>query len=236
MTSPSASPRRLAAASHIEDEIAALQAEMDRLREQRRRLEERQEALLQQDTSAAWPGGDHQGTSKKQRSQQVTPGGASSGPRFQRSYSHTSAPPTTPQYHDPLGANDSVPIPPEKVRLSARKRDIYVEMKEAMRKSWERDSTLVSGYFVGTLKDRERGTFPRQQRFQRPVGTTGMYYLSSDVETMQSGRVKGKREVLSVSVRGREGANVNSHWNDSLGGGAPGPGAYTPRYLGLSKR
>lgn len=116
-----------------------------------------------------------------------------------------------------------------------KQEDIYREMKEAMRKSWEEDSTLVGGYFL--LKDNHKvGTFGRAPKFTPPTGMTGMYYLSRDAERMKSKVVKQEAmgKALSVSMRGRENANVNSRWNDPRGGCAPGPGTYTPRYAGLS--
>ena len=105
-------------------------------------------------------------------------------------------------------------------------------MKEAIRRSMHVDSTLVGGYF--NLEDNPKvGTFGRERRFINPQGNSH-YYLSSDVEKMQRLARSGSRPHYSVANRGKSGCNVNSHWNDSKGGGAPGPGAYTPRYQKLA--
>jgi hypothetical protein len=107
-------------------------------------------------------------------------------------------------------------------------------MKEAMKRSWEHDSCLVGGSFL--VRDNPHNTtFPRERRFGHLPNQKGMYYLATDVEIMQENARAEKRRYLTVSSRGRPGCNVRSNWNDSKGGCAPGPGAYTPRFQKVSK-
>jgi hypothetical protein len=131
--------------------------------------------------------------------------------------------------HDPPGATHVEDISMEARRREMMPKTAALEMKEAMKKSWTRDSTLVSGFFLKPETGRG-GTFGRAQRFNKPVGMKEQYYLSNDVQRMQSRDVRLDRRKYVVATRGHIGTNVNSHWNDSKGGGAPGPGAYTPRF------
>lgn len=130
--------------------------------------------------------------------------------------------------HDPPGATHTEPIVVESKRREHLARTPYYEMKEAMRQAWHRDSALVSGFFT-TREVGKGGTFGRAERFAKPVGMKEQYYLSNDIQAMQSRAVRLDRRRYSVATRGNIGTNVNSHWNDSKGGCAPGPGAYTPR-------
>jgi hypothetical protein len=135
--------------------------------------------------------------------------------------------------HDPPGATHVQPIEPETARRSKLQKTSYLEMKEAMKDSWSRDSTLVSGYFM-TRPTGRGGTFGSSQRFSKPVGMKEQYYLANDVQRMQSREVRQDRRRYQVATRGATGTNVNSRWNDSKGGTAPGPGAYTPRFSAVS--
>lgn len=136
--------------------------------------------------------------------------------------------------HDPPGATHEQVIPPEHVRRERQVATVDREMKEAMKRSWHADPTLVSGYFL-TAEVGRGGTFPRAKRFQQPVGMKSRYYLSNETQKMQSSQLRGDRQHLIASSRGRVGTNVTTHWDDSRGGGAPGPGAYTPRLRFLSR-
>mmetsp|Transcript_815 Transcript_815/g.2813 ORF Transcript_815/g.2813 Transcript_815/m.2813 type:complete len:212 (-) Transcript_815:201-836(-) len=136
--------------------------------------------------------------------------------------------------HDPPGATHVQPIEPEETRRQKLPKTSYLEMKDAMKASWYRDSTLVSGFFL-TRPAGRGGTFGRSERFSKPVGMKEQYYLSNDIQRMQSREVRLDRRRYQVATRGATGTNVNSHWNDSKGGTAPGPGAYTPRYANTSQ-
>lgn len=208
----------------VDQQLALLQREMDILRRERMLLEADQERVLarQQQQTA----GD---SSRRSASANNNRSSVSGGSELRRSASGsrpqiaTDVPPAEP------------PILPERKRVELRqaKGDVFVEMKQAMRRSWEHDSTLVGGFFL--QKDNPKvGTFGRSSKFQPIVGRPGQYFLAQDVQKMQSNVIKGDTRHLSVSTRGRVGTNVNSHWNDSKGGTAPGPGSYTPRYAILS--
>lgn len=120
-------------------------------------------------------------------------------------------------------------IASEKERRELTEKNSLAEMKTAMRQSWENDSALVGGFFCS--KDNPKNsTFGRSRRFTPVVGMKGQYHLSTDVMSMQEQAKNRQRKHYSVANRGKVGCNVNGHWNDSKGGAAPGPGAYTPRY------
>ncbi len=121
----------------------------------------------------------------------------------------------------------------EKERREHVSRTVYLEMKEEMKKAWQHDSTLIGGYF-GLTDNAHNSTFSRERRFVPLCGTKGTYYLATDVQEMQRKAKAGDNQHLTAGSRGRSGCNVVSNWNDSRGGGAPGPGAYTPRYQKLA--
>lgn len=109
----------------------------------------------------------------------------------------------------------------------------YRDMKEAMKASWQSDTTLIGGYFL--VEDNPKvGTFGRARRFTQLQGQESPYYLSTNVQLLQERARSSSRPHFSVSNRGKSGCNVNSNWNDPRGGVAPGPGAYTPRYQKLA--
>jgi hypothetical protein len=124
-------------------------------------------------------------------------------------------------------------IPSEKERRERISHSVYLEMKEEMKKAWQHDSTLIGGYF-GMNDNPHNCTFSRERRFVPLCGTKGAYYLGTDVLEMQRKAKVGDNQHLTAGSRGRSGCNVVSNWNDSRGGGAPGPGAYTPRYQKLA--
>ena len=124
-------------------------------------------------------------------------------------------------------------IPSEKERREAVARTVYLEMKEEMKRAWAHDSTLVGGFF-GLNDNPKASTFSRERRFVPLCGTKGAYYLATDVLEMQRKAKELEAQNLTAGSRGRSGCNVVSNWNDSRGGGAPGPGAYTPRYQKLA--
>jgi hypothetical protein len=136
-------------------------------------------------------------------------------------------------HHDPLGATHIQPIPSERRRTQTMH---YTQtpqhtMKETMKQSWEQDSTLVGGCFQYRLT--KAGTFGRATRFAKPVGMKGYYYLSADMQAMQSAPVRLSNKRHQVATRGQRGSNINPNWNSVAGGTAPGPGAYTPRFSGV---
>eukprot|EP00758_Cryptobia_borreli_P005845 Tbor_TRINITY_DN5002_c1_g5::TRINITY_DN5002_c1_g5_i1::g.14157::m.14157 len=128
----------------------------------------------------------------------------------------------------PIDHSTFIPSERERRKVLSQAQNPYREMKERIKMSWESDSTLVGGYF-GLKDNPHTGSFSRARRFSTLPGQT-CYYLSTDIEKMQRQAVKGDRPHYSVTNRGKSGCNVNSHWNNSKGGSAPGPGAYTPRY------
>eukprot|EP00757_Euglenozoa_sp_SAG-D1_P020738 gene20737-1117_t len=113
--------------------------------------------------------------------------------------------------------------------------DPHRSMREEMREGWTQDSTLTSGYFL--MEDNKVSSFGKEKRFSNPVGTknSGVYYLGSNMSQMQDKAKKGQTDVGGTSSRLDPHMTVTSHWNDTRGGVAPGPGAYHPRYSKLSK-
>jgi hypothetical protein len=207
-TSPRADqpPPQHGSSSHHEDP-ANLELEM-------RRIQERRAAM------------DEQGRRLVRRPESTPPTSA------RRSRSHVSASQSLVR-HDPPGATHEQPIESEETRRRKLQRTSFVEMKNAMKDSWARDSTLVSGYFM-TRSTGTGGSWGRAVRFSKPVGMKEQYYLANDVQRMQSREVRLDRRRFQVATRGTVGTNVNSRWNDSTGGTAPGPGAYTPRFAAAS--
>ncbi|KAG8349091.1 hypothetical protein ERJ75_000712000 [Trypanosoma vivax] len=129
--------------------------------------------------------------------------------------------------------NHSFRIPSEMERQKEMKRNVYCNMKESIRKSWEQDSSLVMGTFL--LEDNPRScTFGRERRFIPLNNSKGQYFLSTDVELM----IKNKNNIrsqVSTSDRGGRLMNPTNHWNDMVCSGSPGPGAYTPLFSKASK-
>lgn len=225
----------LHAASHLvvnDSQLTDIQLELELLKERRRALEQQRKMLLRSGSSAA----DHTAYSSRSHS------GASPPPAVAPQMSTRSSSARSNRSHNRSENNSRSTsamdqrmfIPSEKERREHTVRDIYHEMKAAMRKSWESDSTLVGGFFAQPDNPRN-STFGRERRFTPLTGTKGQYYLATDVEEMQRGAKMHKVRHLTASSRGRPGCNVQSNWNDSKGGAAPGPGAYTPRYQKLAK-
>jgi hypothetical protein len=201
--------------SDIDDRIVSLQQEMDRLRRRRQQLDEEQRRLLDQNTQERRRHADANASDSLN----------DSAHRMQVRLAHQRSVSARNQRglvdHDPLILTEK-----QRIELLAKRQ---LDLKEQMRQSWEHDSTLVGGFFF--LKSNPHvSTFGRAARFQPVVGQKGQYWLSRDMECLQSKDMKYNRPHLTASSRGREGTNVNSHWNDSKGGVAPGPGAYTPRF------
>ncbi len=216
-------------ASHLGDShLTEIQLELELLKERRRALEQQRKMLLRGnsagDHGGAYSSRSHSGTSPPQAAHVST---RSSSARSNRSLNRSDSRSTSAMDQRQF-------IPSEKERREQHVRDIYREMKDAMRKSWESDSTLVGGFFAQPDNPRN-STFGRERRFTTLPGTKGQYHLATDVEEMQKGAKALKGRHLTASSRGRPGCNVQSNWNDSKGGAAPGPGAYTPRYQKLSK-
>ncbi|ESL07418.1 hypothetical protein TRSC58_04892 [Trypanosoma rangeli SC58] len=133
----------------------------------------------------------------------------------------------------PSSIDNSCRIPSETERLRLLRKNIFREMKDSMRNSWERDSALVMGSFL--LEDNPHaGTFGRERRFVPVQNIKGTYYLGTDLELMQRQK-NAFMANATASQRGRRGMNVSNHWNDLHCNGPPGPGAYTPRYGKLAK-
>lgn len=193
----------------LQAEAAELALEMERIKERRRQLALRSQQLAASGVDGALfttPRGDVTGNHQRSSSAKVRSASACN-------------------YVDPNEFN----IPAEEDRRRHLPKSGFREAKEAIKASWEHDSTLVGGYFL--LKDNNRvSTFGRAKRFQNIVGQKEpFYYLSTDVQMMQrSAKLPGYG--LSVASRGRQGCNVSTHWNDSKGGCAPGPGSYTPLF------
>ncbi|RNF27224.1 uncharacterized protein Tco025E_00531 [Trypanosoma conorhini] len=129
--------------------------------------------------------------------------------------------------------NHSRRIPSEAERQKLLKKNVFREMKDSMRRSLERDSSLAMGTFL--LEDNPHaGTFGRERRFIPIANGKGTYHLSTDFELMQRQKNAFMNNV-TASLRGRGGMNISGHWNDLQCSGPPGPGAYTPRYGKLAK-
>jgi hypothetical protein len=210
--------------------LTEIQLELELLKERRRALEQQRKMLLRGGAAAEHnrysSSRSHSGTSPPQAAQTST---RSSSARSNRSLNRSEN-----NSRSTSAMDQRQFIPSERERREHTVRDIYREMKEAMRKSWETDSTLVGGFF--TQPDNPRNsTFGRERRFTPLSGTKGQYHLATDVEAMQKLAKERKARHLTASSRGRPGCNVQSNWNDSKGGAAPGPGAYTPRYQKVSK-
>ena len=207
----------------VDAEAAALKLEMMRLRERRKQLDEHRRALKRQSVGGA---SSHQ-TAGGDRS---TARSHSAGGGRSASAASGSMLPLYDTPHDPPGATHIEPIVDERSRREHQHHTVELEMKEAMKKSWENDPCLVSGFFL-EKQGTKAGTFGRAARFSNPVGMKGhFYYLSNDAQKMQSTGARYDKKRYCVATRGKFGANVNVHWNDSRGGGAPGPGTYTPRF------
>lgn len=192
--------------SQQSQQLADIQREIELLKERRRELEKKRLEL-----------------SDKAGKSIVSP-----APSSARGPSRRSASRTTMNY-SVLALDHDKTIPDEKARRELLPNNSYREMKEAMKDSWYHDSTLVGGYFL--QPDVKRiSTFGRERRFMPLQGQKGLYHLSTDIIKMQAEAKEFRRKHLSVANRGKKGCNISSHWNDSVGGGAPGPGAYTPRY------
>ena len=226
------------ALQQVDPEAAALKLEMMRLRERRRQLEEHRRALKRTSvggtsTAATGPAG---GPPSAARSHSAGGGGRSVSARSGGGSTAGLSGSLLPLYdtpHDPPGATHEEPIKDERTRRMHMSHTVELEMKEAMKKSWEQDTCLVTGFFL-EKQGTKAATFGRAPRFQNPVGMKGCYYLSNDVQKMQSTGHRFDKKRYCVATRGKFGANVNVHWNDSRGGGAPGPGTYTPRYLAVT--
>ncbi|KAH9577505.1 Phosphatidylinositol N-acetylglucosaminyltransferase subunit Y [Trypanosoma melophagium] len=187
--------------------LLSIQKELEALKQRRLALEEQRKKLLSSCGSTATE-------ALTQNNTQLTR--ANSSHTVNRSvYSHSNR------------------IPSEAERLRSMKKNVFSEMKESMRKSWERDSALVMGTFL--LEDNPHAcTFGRERRFVPIADHKGHYYLSTDMEIMQAQKNKLLNKI-TASSRGGRGMNVSNHWNDLQCSGPPGPGAYTPRYGKLSK-
>ncbi|CUG89688.1 Hypothetical protein, putative [Bodo saltans] len=212
--------------------LTEIQLELELLKERRRALEQQRKMLLRGGGVAAEhnrysSSRSHSGNSPQQAVQTST---RSSSARSNRSFNRSE----NNNSRSTSAMDQRQFIPSERERREHTVRDIYREMKEAMRKSWETDSTLVGGFFAQPDNPRN-STFGRERRFTPLSGTKGQYHLATDVEEMQKSAKERKGRHLTASSRGRPGCNVQSNWNDSKGGAAPGPGAYTPRYQKLSK-
>ncbi|ORC93804.1 uncharacterized protein TM35_000016810 [Trypanosoma theileri] len=188
-------------------QLLSIQKELEALKQRRIALEEQRKKLLSSCGSTTADSITHNNT-------QLTR--ANSSRAVDRSvYSHSSR------------------IPSEAERLRNMKKNVFSEMKESMRKSWERDSALVMGTFL--VEDNPRAcTFGRERRFVPIADHKGHYYLSTDMELMQAQKNKMLNNI-TASSRGGRGMNVSNHWNDLKCSGPPGPGAYTPRYGKLAK-
>lgn len=185
----------------LQAEAIELQREMERIRERRRLLDEQRKLLENRSSRMLTP----------------APGGSGRSTSMRSTSSHA-------RHFDLF-----TPIPSERERCKTQVPTEQLEMKEAMKESWQRDSTLVGGYFL--LKDNSKiPTISREQRFRPIIGMKGQYYLANDIFKMQATAKAKRREVFDVSVRGKKDCNVVNNWNDSRGGCAPGPGAYTPRF------
>lgn len=216
MSSLSASPiaattpqSKIALSHRLQEEALELQREMERIKERRRVLEEQRRRLEAHSQQLATPSLPQNNSSVSRRS--------------------ASAKPIAPRHEDPAGPI----IPTESERRQRLKKNMYYEMKEAMKASWECDTTTVGGWFL--LKDTSKiPTFSRERKFTPIVGQKGLYYLGSDMVKLQKKAKSRNREYCGLHNRGATGCNVNSHWNDPVGGVAPGPGAYTPRFQKLA--
>ncbi|KEG11363.1 hypothetical protein DQ04_02701020 [Trypanosoma grayi] len=203
-------------------QLVDIQKELEALKQRRMVLEEQRRKIFSSCGSSASANGA-QSTIWSQRAAndtssrnctQVTRG--SSGRRLDRS-----------------SVDHSCRIPSEAERLKTIKTNVYREMKDSMRKSWEHDSALIMGSFLADDNPRAC-TFGRERRFVPIVDQKGQYYLSTDVEAM-SRRKNQATDCHTVSRRGERGMNISNHWNDLQCSGPPGPGAYTPRYGKLAK-
>jgi hypothetical protein len=220
--------------SHLgvnDSQLTEIQLELELLKERRRALEQQRKMLLRSSHAAA----DHTTySSRSQSGASPPPAAAHMSTRSSSARSNHSLNRSENNSRSTSAMDQRQFIPSERERREHTVRDVYHEMKEAMRKSWESDSTLVGGFFAQTDNPRNK-TFGRERRFTPIPGTKGPYYLATDVEEMQRSAKTLKSRHLTASSRGRPGCNVQSNWNDSKGGSAPGPGAYTPRYQKLSK-
>ena len=209
----------------VDEEAAAIKLEMMRLKERRRILEERRN-LLQNPTRHRTDGS-------------ASVGGLSMGSSFGRQSPGARTSSSVPLYdtpHDPPGATHIEPIYDEQSRRSHfAHATLQSDMKEQIRDSWQRDTTLLQGFFLPQYSSAKASTFGRAPRFQKPLGMCGPYYLSSEMQRLQAQSTRKKSTHLTVASRGQVGTNVNSNWSDVKGGIAPGPGAYTPRYGAASK-
>ncbi|RHW72753.1 hypothetical protein DPX39_040010300 [Trypanosoma brucei equiperdum] len=125
-------------------------------------------------------------------------------------------------------SDHSIRIPNEKERQQTAQRTPYLEMKESMRRSWSRDSSLVMGSFLMEDNPRAR-TFTRERRFIPPPECNGIYFLGTEMELM----IRNKN--VAPSQRSGRRDNTPYRWNDIIDGVTPGPGAYTPLFSKVSK-
>lgn len=212
-----------------------IQLELELLKERRRALERQRKLLLR----GAGPDQLQQsmGDGRRPTSRNVSPvpnaihtsSTRSSSARSNRSGSRSAG----RSGSQPSAMDQKQFIPSERDRREHLAKNVYYEMKEAMRRSWQHDSTLVGGYFG--LQDNVTSTFGRERRFTPLPGQKGSYHLATDTEEMQRAAHQLRQRHLTASSRGRPGCNVQSNWNDSRGGCAPGPGAYTPRFQKVAK-
>ncbi len=222
-------------AGHLSAESARIQIELERLKTRRRLIEEQRRAL-----AAATPPAAHADRSALSNRNDHTGRSRDSAPPHGRSTSANSfrdpvvaADLTNIITHEgdlPPGGTSRKPILPEPKRRRLCINNPHFQMKEAIRDALQHDSTIVSGSFMPNPHTSRAGTFTRAVRFAKPVGVTQQYYLSYETQQLAGPNCRNDRRVLTASMRGRVGTNVNSHWNDVTGGVAPGPGAYTPRF------
>lgn len=212
-------------------QLTEIQMELELLKERRRALEQQRKLLIRGTDSAA-------AAADQTTSRSNTPGAHNhhhNSTRSSSAISHRSR--SRSSRSQSTSAMDQKQfIPSEKERREHLAHNIYLEMKESIRRSWQTDSTLVGGFFQ-TSDNPKNCTFGRERRFRPLQGQKGPYHLATDVLEMQrvAHEAKNGGRYLTASSRGRPGCNVQSSWNDPKGGCAPGPGAYTPRYQKTSK-
>lgn len=221
--------------------LTEIQLELELLKERRRALEQQRRLLLEAPpappTAASHAAAGHPNSSFNTSGAAGQRGSSPSSARSQSTNRSRSGP--TGRSRSETGRSVSAMnhhrvLPSEKQRRDQLQPNIYQQMKEAMRRSWDHDSTLVGGCF--NVRDNpQNSTFGRERRFLPVNGTKGTYFLATDVQHMQQSAKEGRQRHLTASSRGGPGCNVQSNWNDSRGGAAPGPGAYTPRYQKLAK-